>query len=115
MIIGGKPTNPGDLRTRITLYRRTVETQPGGFQVAGLEEIASVWSKWVNAHGREAWEVSSLQAQVNATAFIRYLDGVDETCLVGLGEDQLFEIVSIDNIRQVGEYMELRLKQVRPG
>ena len=114
MIIGSKVTNPGDLRTKVTLLSRSVETQAGGFQKPETEEIAEVWAKWTNVHGREALQSSSVQAEVNATALIRYRADVDETCLVQLGDED-FEIVSMDNIREHGEYLELRLKKVRPG
>jgi len=114
VIIGGKPTNPGELRTKITLLERDVAVEAGGFQVPDLLTIAEVWSKWVNVHGSEAWVASSIQAESPATALIRWLDGLDTSCVVQKG-DQLYEIVSLDNIGERSEYIELKVKKWQPG
>lgn len=114
MIIGGKPTNPGELRTRVTLLERDVTVESGGFQVPDLLTIAEVWSKWTNVHGSEAWIASSVQAESPATVLIRYLDGLDTSCVVQKGET-VYEIVSIDNVGERSEYLEMKLKRWIPG
>jgi|SRR3990167_4244732 len=114
MNLDGKVTNPGELRTQVTLLSRGITTEAGGFQVPDLTEIAEAWAKWVNVHGGEAWAAQSVQAEGAATVTIRYLDGVDMTCVVQKGED-LFEIVSIDDVRERHEYLELKVKRWRPG
>jgi SPP1 family predicted phage head-tail adaptor len=114
MILNGKPINPGELRTQITLYSRALTTEAGGFQVPDLEEIAEVWARWTNVHGSEVWAAQSVQAEGPATILIRYRDGLDTTCVVAKG-DQLYEIVSIDDIQNRHEYMELKVKLWRPG
>lgn len=111
MNINGIPTNPGELRTPITLQSRTVPAGPGGFQVPGWATIATVFAKWVNVHGSEAWAAMTNNAMQAATVTIRYRADVDLTCAVLLGSER-YEIVSIDNIRQRNEYLELKLQAI---
>jgi head-tail adaptor len=77
-------------------------------------EVAEVWAKWVNAHGSEIWTAQSVQAEAPATVIIRYLTGLDTSCVVMKGTEY-FEIVSIDDIRERHEYLELKVKLWRPG
>lgn len=114
MNLGGKTTNPGELRTRITLKRRSVSIETGGFQTPVLTTIAVVWAKWTNAHGQEAWLASSIQAEMPATVLIRFRTDVDQTCVVVKGSTT-FEIISLDNIGERGEYIELKVKRLVPG
>lgn len=114
MIIGSKVTNPGELRTTVTFLSREVTVNAGGFQVEDLVVIDTVKVKWVNAHGPETWQAQSMQAESSATVVRRYRSGLDTTCLVRKGSD-LYEITAIDNIREIGEYQEIKVKRWRPA
>jgi SPP1 family predicted phage head-tail adaptor len=114
MNLAGRPTNPGDLRTSITLQSRTVATDAGGFQTVTYADIAIVLSKWENVHGTEAWQTSTIGAEMAATVTIRYNASVDTTCYVLKGADR-YEIVSMDDIRDRHEYMELKVKRLVGG
>ena len=114
MIIGSRVTNPGELRTPVTLQRRADATDIGGFQSPTWSTIAVVIAKWTGVHGSEAWTAQTVEAQRAATVLIRYRNDVDETCAVLLGSDR-YEIVSIDNIQQRNEYLELKVKLARAG
>jgi len=114
MELNGKTTNPGEMRTRITLQRRAVSANAGGFQTPAWSTIAVVWSKWVGVHGSEAWAAQSVQAEQAATVTIRYKSGIDTTCSVLKGLER-FEIVSIDDIREHHEYLELKVRRIRSG
>jgi SPP1 family predicted phage head-tail adaptor len=114
MIIGSKVTNPGELRTEVTFMSRSVTVNAGGFQVESLVEIDTVKVKWINLHGIETWEAASMQAESPATVLRRYRSGLDTTCVIQKGTD-LFEIISIDNIGERGEYLEIKVKRWRPG
>jgi len=114
MRIGNTITNPGELDTKITLHRRTVTTGAGGFQKPALVKIDDVWSKWTNVHGQEAWIASSVQANAAATVLIRYNSQIDPTCVVEK-EGQYYEIVSLDDIQNRHEYIELKVKRWQPG
>lgn len=114
MIIGDKVTNPGELRVKVTLHSRSISTEVGGFQRPGLTKIADVWAKWTNVHGSEALQAAAIQALDAATVLIRYLDGVDRTCVVEKG-GQYYEIISLDNIQERSEYIELKVRKWQPG
>ena len=114
MIINGKMTNPGELHTPITLQERTVSTDTGGFQTKAAATIASVMAKWTNAYGSEVWAVQMVEAVQAATVLIRYRSDVDNTCMVLRGS-VVYEIVSLDNIQERNEYIELKVKMRAPG
>jgi SPP1 family predicted phage head-tail adaptor len=115
MRINEKPTNPGELNIKISLFQPTVITDAGGAQMLDKgSKIADVWAKWVNAHGSEVWTADMAGVKNSATVMIRWRSDVDETCLVEKG-DRLFEIVSMDNIRERNEYIELKVKRIVKG
>lgn len=114
MKINERPFNPGELRTPVTLKQRTVSTETGGFQVPVWTTIASVLAKWVNAHGSESWTADSIGAEAAATVTIRYRTGIDATCAVEK-DGLLWEIVSIDDIRERHELLELKVRRMRAG
>jgi SPP1 family predicted phage head-tail adaptor len=114
MNINGEPTNPGELRTRITLARRNIVKQPGGAQKYEPVSIATVYAKWVNLHGSEVWQAATVNAVQPATVFIRYRGDIDTTCLVILN-GTIYEIVAMDNVRQRNEYIELKVQATGAG
>jgi SPP1 family predicted phage head-tail adaptor len=118
MNIGGNittTTNPGELRTPITLQSRSVSTETGGFQAPAYNvTLATVLAKWRNVHGSEVWASQMADALAPATVLIRYRADVDYTCIVLLG-NKVYEIVSIDDIENRHEYMELKVVYVRSG
>jgi SPP1 family predicted phage head-tail adaptor len=114
MILNGKVINPGELRTQVTLQRRTVSAGAGGFQVPAWRTIAVVWARWTNAHGQEAVIAGAQGSEAPATVLIRYRSGLDITCAVLKGSDR-YEIVSIDNIQERSEYLELKVRRMESG
>jgi len=114
MKINEKPFNPGELRTPVTLKKRTVSAETGGFQTPTWTTIASVYARWINAHGNEAWTANSAGAEAAATVTIRYRAGIDTTCAVEK-DGKLWEIVSIDDIRERHELLELKVRRMRSG
>jgi SPP1 family predicted phage head-tail adaptor len=114
MIIGSRVTNPGEMRTSVTLKNRSVTTDSGGARVPTYSTIATVWAKWANVHGSEVWAAESVNAIAPATVMIRYRSGIDHTCVVVKGSD-IYEIVSIDNIQERNEYLELKVQKAKAG
>jgi SPP1 family predicted phage head-tail adaptor len=114
MRLGTKITNPGEMRTKITLQSRTTVQDAGGFSIPGWATIATVWSRWINAHGREILEAAIAQVDAPATVLIRYRNDVDTACAVLKGSLR-YEIVSIDNIQERNEYLELRVQRMKAG
>jgi SPP1 family predicted phage head-tail adaptor len=112
--INGIPTNPGELRTPITLQKQNVSKETGGWLVPAYVTLAPVLAKWVNVHGNEVWASQIAQAKAPATVLIRYRADVDETCIVLKG-GKIYEIISIDDVRERHEYLELKVVYVRSG
>ena len=114
MNLNGTPTNPGEMRTSITLKKRTATADAGGFMVPGWTTLGTVWAKWTNVHGAEVWTAQMAQAVQPATIWIRYRNDVDTSCAVFLGST-MYEIVSVDNVQQRSEYMELKVRRMAGG
>lgn len=120
MVIGAKVTNPGELRTPVFLGERVTSTDAGGFTVGTVAfqtfaENAGVYAKWVNAHGAEAWGLAgSLNGTAAATVLIRFDARLDLSCGIRKGSEW-WEIVSMDNIGERGEYLEVKVKRVGEG
>lgn len=118
MNLSGTPTNPGQMRTSIILQKRTTTSDDGGFMIPAWADIAVVWSKWVNVHGNEVWAAQTAQAVQPATVTIRYRDDVDPTCAVLKGTgDQVarYEIISMDDIQERHEYIEMKVQRMAEG
>jgi SPP1 family predicted phage head-tail adaptor len=114
MNLNGKPFNPGELSTKITLQKQTVSQQAGGFDVPNYITIADAWARWTNVHGSEVWASQAVQAKAPATVLIRYRADVDLTCVLLL-DGKVYEIISIDDIQNRHEYQEIKCVYVRSG
>jgi SPP1 family predicted phage head-tail adaptor len=115
MILNGKVFNPGEMRTRITLKNRSVTKQAGGAQKPTYATVATVWAKWANVHGTEAWTVANTIGAVRAaTVTIRFKAGIDLTCALEK-DGEIWEIVSIDDIQELHEFLELKVKRIASG
>lgn len=112
MNLDGKVTNPGDLRTLVTLQSPTINKDAGGAPKSAWSTQAQVYAKWVNAHGSEAVLSESLHASRPVTATIRYFAGLNASWAVLKGSD-LYQVISVDDIRDRHEYMELKLQIVK--
>lgn len=111
MNLNGRVTNPGELRTWVGLGSRTITTQPGGFQTPVYAEFTSVWAKWVNQHGGEILRNQAGQVVRQATVTIRWRNDIDLTSGVEY-QGAWWDVVSVDNIRERNEWLELRLQRV---
>ncbi len=116
MNIGGKTFNPGDLRTPITLLQPVESANAGGFKTPTYTAATNgaVMADWKNAHGAEAWAAAAIQATRAATVRIRYRADLGLTWRVQKGSE-VFEIVSIDNIGERSEILELKVRAVVGG
>jgi SPP1 family predicted phage head-tail adaptor len=114
MKIGSGVTNPGELRTQVVIKSRSVTQDAGGFPVASWATVATVWAKWTNVHGSEAWAALQAQASDAATVLVRYRSGVDTTGAIEKS-GVLYEIVSVDDVQNRHEYMEIKVKRMARG
>jgi SPP1 family predicted phage head-tail adaptor len=107
MNIGGKPFNPGRLRTTVTLLRRTTSTGP--YKRPTYESAGNVLVEWKNVHGSEVWAATAVQAVRPATITMRYVDGFDTTWAIQL-DGEIFDVVSVDDIENRHELLEVKVK-----
>ena len=106
MELGNQLIDPGEFRTRVLLQNSTLTTDPGGAQKATWSDLATVWSKWINAHGPETVTSEALKTVKRATAMIRFQSGVTErTSIVKDGER--WQVISMDDIENRHEYISL--------
>ncbi len=112
----------GDLRLNIRIQHE-VTTGTGSFATKtwyDLDDVehagtsCNIPAQWVNVHGLEAWVADSVQAKLGATVTIRYRSDVTPVCRVLLGST-VYQIISLDNIRQRNEWLEIKLKAAVMG
>lgn len=75
------------------------------------------YCEWVNAHGNELLKPDINLARCPATVKLRYDARITGICRV-LKENELdipYEIISIDNIRDQNQFMEIRVQKMEAG
>ena len=117
--------NPGSMRTKVVIASRTITTDAGGHQKPTYTTlVAEVWANWKNVHGQEAIVADANGVKMAATVIVRYRSDIVQTCGIWLGATvagsaisggDLFEIISMDNIEQRNEYIELKVKRITGG
>lgn len=112
MKLNGKVFNPGEMRTSVTLQTPVITKAAGGAQVVTWATLATVWARWTNVHGSEVWQSQAVQAISPATVMIRYRSDVTPACSILKGST-IYEIVSLDNIQERGEYLEIKVKGLK--
>jgi SPP1 family predicted phage head-tail adaptor len=83
----------------------------GFSSITSYTVIATVWARWQNVHGSEVWAAESAQASEPATILIRYRSDIDVACMVNVGSKH-YRIVSMDNIENRNEYIELKVSRM---
>jgi SPP1 family predicted phage head-tail adaptor len=111
MKIGNMVTNPGELRVPVALQTPVISTDAGGAQSTSFQTISYVFAKWTNVHGAEAWSDQARSASFPATVLIRYYANLT-TAWVLEKDGQRYQIVSIDDIQERHEYMELKVQRL---
>lgn len=125
-----KRFNAGELRTQIIIKALTPGMDADGYPAETLTPLygegVSVGCKWVNAYGRDVYEAERLNLHEAATLTLRYSAGINARCrlwrteeLLALGDsasdDALnaiaYDIISIDDIHNRHELMEIKVKR----
>ena len=111
-----KRANAGRMRTQAVVRKYAAKPNNNGIIAKTERELLfemPVWCEWVNAHGKEFYEASSLNLQEAATLTMRYSPKVTVDCLIVRQEDGAeFKIISIDNISMLNEWLELKVARV---
>jgi SPP1 family predicted phage head-tail adaptor len=105
----------GDLRTQITLLKN-YPIKVGGNKKDDWQIKKNPWAKVVYIHGKEVWAAQQVNATKAATVTIRYSSypTLDETMRVQIGT-QVYSIVSINDILNRHEWLEIKIKAAVPG
>ena len=112
MILGGRTTNPGELRTKVQFDTPTFVTDAGGAQSVTWAKLDEPYVKWINAHGQEAVNSDAFKTTRRATVTRRYSASVTETTSI-LKDGERWQVISIDDIQNRHEYMELVVESVK--
>ena len=114
-----KKANPGELRTMVEI----LALEGGGVDEDGYEtsEYVNVFGpgvtvpcKWVNAHGSEVLEAATLGLREPATLTLRYTGKLTPLCRIRRGE-AVYGVVSVDNVEQRDQWMEVKVKREVSG
>jgi len=76
-----------------------------------------VYCLWVNQHGSEVYENMRLGLKDPATLTLRYSPKINERCRIWRAgepqtEENAYEVVSIDNVREGRRFLEVRVRRV---
>lgn len=99
--------NIGEFRHRIKLLKEERYKDEGGDWVIGIKEVASLWAKVTNIHGREFFAAATLHQERTLLFTIRYFPDVDEDMYIQF-RGRNCDIKFIDNIKYRNEYLEIR-------
>jgi SPP1 family predicted phage head-tail adaptor len=111
MRLGGKITNPGDLRTRIDLVDIVRSQDAGGFYHVTELPGKAVWASWKNAFGLEAMRAAAEGVEISATVRVRFLAGLNNSWRVRKGGETYEIITDVDDIGERHEYMEFKVRR----
>lgn len=94
--------------------QRKVKNGDGSFAKEEWKPLCRPWANWQAAFGSEFWAAESVQAQRPATVTIRFRNDVDERCRILYG-GIYYEILSVDNIRQRGLFLAMKVRAAVNG
>ena len=106
--------NAGEMRTKITIKNPKYSIQDG----CGIREFVNaftrpVWCKWVNAHGAEIYQAAELRLREPATITMRYSPLVTAESRIWRGRDtEPYEVISINNVNDRCEFLEIKVQRV---
>lgn len=116
MRLGGRMTNPGELRTRGTLQTVTLSKDAGGAQVETWANFATnptVYIKIKYAHGPESVSTDAKHAVSRMTLMMRYRSDVHAGHAILLGSERWKFVSAPDNIENRNEYLEIQAELVK--
>ncbi len=121
-----KRFNAGELRTQIIIKALSPGMDADGYPADTLTPLygegVSVGCKWINAHGREVYEAERLNLHEAATLTLRYSPAIHPRCRIwrtdelaaldGKSDEAIaYDIISIDDIHNRHELLEIKVKR----
>lgn len=104
----------GEMRTKITIKAPKYGIKDGFSEEAFIDAFPDqVWCKWVNVHGAEVYQAEELHLRQPVTITMRYSPLVTVKCRIWHEQDTVpYEIISIDNVGDRREYLEIKAQRV---
>ena len=118
MILNGRVINPGELSTRVQLAPRVMPADAGGFRAPApdMDRAVGTWARWTNAHGSEIYTAQAAGVTALATVLVRFRADLDATWYISNDNGaSWYEIVSLDDIANRHEYIELKVRLWKAG
>ena len=116
-----KSANPGEMKTRIIVQALHAGVDADGFPTETWESVfldsegnaLPVRCKWVNAHGTDVFLNMQLDLKDVATITMRYTPLINQRCrILHESDPKPYEIISIDNVDDSREWLEIKVKRL---
>ncbi|NCB52281.1 MAG: head-tail adaptor protein [Clostridia bacterium] len=110
----------GELNTRVQVKAFTETTATSGEKAKSWTNVfgEGVYRRcrWINSHGKDVYTAYHEELREPATVLMRHSPLVTHLCRLYVdGDDLPYEIVSPDNIRRKGVWLELTVQRVAVG
>lgn len=96
----------GKLNKRITIQQKVLITDDEGYQKEDWKDVATVWSKVENLHGREFFQAQAVNSKASCKFTIRYKKGLS-TAMRILYDGKLYNILYVDDIQESHRFIEI--------
>ena len=105
----------GEMTKRITLIRRSIQIDDEGFSVQIEEPVAHTRAYREGRHGTERWANRAAFSEATDLFRFRKSPGIEiTTTLQILCDGHHFDIISVEDVRGKGMYIEVLAKVVEP-
>lgn len=104
-------TDTGKLNQRITIQKKTVDTDNIGNQISEWVEFHSCWSAVYGVSGREYWQAREQHEENTVNFKIRYCKKLKELDAVNFRikfRDKIYDITSVDNIQAADSLVNIK-------
>lgn len=105
----------GLMRDTITIKSKTITKDSQGFQTETLTTIVSCRAYREGRHGSAAWRNRAAYTDATESFTIRNPATNIDTSMIIENRGKTFEIVSIENVKGRGMYLEILAKAVEPN
>ena len=106
----------GKMNTFIDIIEKVTTKDPEGFRTEVDNIIASLRAYREGRHGNEKWANRALFSEATDLFRFRCIPGVTvTTAMVVINDNCQFEIVSVEDVKGRGMYIEVLAKEVKPS
>jgi head-tail adaptor len=111
-----KRASPGEMRTSVFIEAYTETQDADGYPVKAWANVFGGGkrrhTKWVNAHGTEAYEAMRMELKEPATLTMRYSPLITPQCRIKkVGDTEPFEIISMNDVENRHEWLEIKVQR----